>query len=154
MDSAGIFSEDGLGCGDSVVCTPAERIRGACPEGWHLPDSLEWNTLIDIVGGPYEAATVLKSAEGWKDVYYGAENCSGTDDYGFTVLPVKYAVGVPTNYTFYWSIGSDAGLWTSSEVDSLNVTYFTLNGGSELAKLVRGTYRTKRNALPIRCVMD
>lgn len=45
MDSAGLFSEDGMGCGDSVDCYPAAEVQGACPDGWHLPDFNEWTVL-------------------------------------------------------------------------------------------------------------
>lgn len=45
MDSAGLFSEDGMGCGDSTYCYPAVEIQGACPDGWHLPNANEWTVL-------------------------------------------------------------------------------------------------------------
>lgn len=45
MDSAGLFTEDGVDCGDSAFCYPAAEVQGACPDGWHLPDINEWNVL-------------------------------------------------------------------------------------------------------------
>ncbi len=45
MDSAGLFSEDGMDCGDSANCYPAIETQGACPEGWHLPNTNEWKVL-------------------------------------------------------------------------------------------------------------
>lgn len=46
MDSAGLFSTDGLGCGTGSKCNRAETVRGVCPEGWHLPEKEEWDTLF------------------------------------------------------------------------------------------------------------
>ena len=39
----------------------------ACPSGWHLPDTTEWNTLVSAVGGESIAVEMLKSASGWSD---------------------------------------------------------------------------------------
>ena len=36
--------------------------REICPEGWHLPDSLEWQTLFNAVGGIKVAGGVLQSS--------------------------------------------------------------------------------------------
>ena len=63
MDSAGIYSTGGKGCGYKENCLPTYPARGICPEGWHLPDSTEWEQL------------------------YAAESGSGyfvADDYGFS----------------------------------------------------------------------
>ena len=43
MDSAGVFSEDGLGCGYKTACYPYKRVRGVCPEGWHLPRNYDFS---------------------------------------------------------------------------------------------------------------
>ena len=39
MDSAGVYSTNGKGCGLESDCTPTYPVRGICPEGWHLPSS-------------------------------------------------------------------------------------------------------------------
>ena len=51
----------------------------ACPEGWHLPSSEEWETLIEFAGGDKVAAIKLAALSGWE--------YSGSDDYGFSLLP-------------------------------------------------------------------
>ena len=56
----------------------------ACPEGWHLPDTTEFQELIDAVGGADVAAKALKSTSGWTDE---GNDISGSDDYGFSALP-------------------------------------------------------------------
>ena len=60
MDSAGLYSTGGVGCGNMVDCNPDEVVRGICPEGWHLPSSSEAakvfndaDTLALLKGGFY-----------------------------------------------------------------------------------------------------
>src|SRR5574344_459914 len=68
-------SYNGAIFGDSV------NHQGACPAGWHVPTSGEWDTLATAVGGSDTAGTKLKSTGGW----YSSGN--GTDSYGFSALP-------------------------------------------------------------------
>lgn len=58
-----------------------EIAKTACPNGWHLPTTSEWNALMNEVGGClFVARLKLRAAEGWF-------NGKGTDDYGFSALP-------------------------------------------------------------------
>ena len=77
MDSAGIYSTNGEGCGNGKTCTPVYPVRGVCPKGWHLPDSLEWQALYDAVGGS-ALSLELKGNLHWT---------GSTDDYGFSAIP-------------------------------------------------------------------
>ncbi|WP_297698920.1 FISUMP domain-containing protein [uncultured Fibrobacter sp.] len=77
MDSAGIYSTNGEGCGNGKTCTPVYPVRGVCPKGWHLPDSLEWQALYDAVGGS-AISLELKGNLHWT---------GSTDDYGFSAIP-------------------------------------------------------------------
>ena len=47
-----------------------------CPVGWHIPTLIEWETLLNEVGGPSEAAWNLK------EIHYG-----GTNSSGFSAIP-------------------------------------------------------------------
>ncbi len=38
-----------------------ENTKGICPEGWHLPNQAEWQTLFDAFGGAEAAGTELAS---------------------------------------------------------------------------------------------
>ena len=70
----------------------------ACPEGWHLPDSTEWNTLRDFVadslfnGKPDSVGYALKAKEGWRDFYDTTliSLGNGSDVFGFGALPAGY----------------------------------------------------------------
>ena len=52
MDSAAVFSEGGKGCGYRLDarCNPSNVVRGACPDGWLLPNLTEWKTLLENLG--------------------------------------------------------------------------------------------------------
>ena len=104
MDSAGVFSEDGKGCGFRVNCSPKYPVQGVCPEGWHLPDTTEWQALIKEAGGDSLAKIKLKSTSGWEG--YKVE---GTDDLGFTALPAGRGEGDD-----WQGEGSLAYFWTST----------------------------------------
>ena len=53
-----------------------------CPTGWHIPTYIEWDTLMNYLGGLNIAGGALKSTTGWNSPNIGATNSSG-----FTALP-------------------------------------------------------------------
>ena len=77
MDSAGIFSNDGKGCGILRDCSPVYPVRGICPEGWHLPDLSEWTILYQVV----DSSPYTLQAEGFEQWPYAI------DGVGFSALP-------------------------------------------------------------------
>ena len=100
MDSVGKWSTNGKGCGYGETCSPTDPVRGVCPEGWHLPTELEFDILIDAVGGWKDAGVMLKSTTGWKDR-------NGTGDFGFSAMPAGSMSG-PSHYSdkegaYFWS---------------------------------------------------
>ena len=113
MDSAGIYSADGVGCGYGRICNAGTRVRGICPEGWHLPNAKELERLI-VAGegfsteGKGKAGATYKSRNGWGD-----DKCLDQD--GFSA--------VPSGYMFEDGMiiaGRTAFFWSSSELDSEN----------------------------------
>ena len=115
MDSAGLFSSNGLGCGyGAKACSPIEPVRGVCPSGWHLPSLDEWNVLRGAVGhNLFSHGTMLKSSSGWN------EPGNGTDDYGFMALPAgmrNYGGGSCFEMsfrTYFWSSTQDRELFAN-----------------------------------------
>ena len=126
MDSAGVFSDGGKGCGYGVTCSVSEPVRGICPEGWHLPSKEEWSVLFEAVGGEDVAGTKLKSTSGW----YGDGN--GTDESGFSVLPAGFRYGVGN----YYYAGERADFWSSTERGSLNAYRWYFHYGNESVLLI------------------
>ncbi len=112
-----------------------------CPDGWHLPDTTEWNTLFAAVGGSSTAGKMLKSTSGWKN------SGNGTDAYSFAVLPAGYGDNGKT-YDFK---GSDADFWSSTEYDSSYAYDVLMNYYDDVAYLFN---LGKRQAFSVRCVKD
>ncbi len=102
MDSVAQFTENGKECGFGKTCSPTYPVRGACPEGWHLPDTTEWYSLIDFVA---------KKIGDMDSVGYALKSISGSDVFGFGALPAGIRAG---NGKFYFIL-EDVEFWTSVE---------------------------------------
>ena len=141
MDSAAQFSTAGKGCGYGKTCSPSGTVRGVCPEGWHLPNDTEWNSLWTAVGGTSTAGTKLKSTSGW---YNGG---NGTDSSGFSVLPAGYRY----YEGFFIGAGNDAYFWSSSERNS----DYAYDWGFNYENVgVSRSYDNKNSGLSVRCLRD
>jgi len=55
--------------------------RNICPFGWHIPTQVDWDILVETLGGQSAAGDRLKSEKGWTD----GEN--GNNDSGFNAKP-------------------------------------------------------------------
>lgn len=146
MDSAGVFSATGKGCGNGVACAAASKIsttlvRGACPEGWHLPNSSDWNNLWTIVGGKSTAGSKLKSTSGWSS--WDGSNGGGEDAYGFSVFPKGDGCGNSSNAGYFWS---------STESDSSAAYRVEFDRVTKGATVV--THSKSKCGVPIRCLKD
>lgn len=125
--------------------------QGICPNGWHLPNREDWNTLAKALGGVSKTdsdgdvyysnvGAKLKSKNSW---YNGG---NGTDNYGFSGLPAGYADGDDVKdvgeWGFFWS--SDAG---NSEGAYIRILDFSVSSLYELgvAKYSAGSVRCVKN---------
>jgi uncharacterized protein (TIGR02145 family) len=102
-----------------------ESAGKACPEGWHLPDTIEWDRMISYLGGYWIAGGTMKEAgtEHWDSPNYGAFNGNGF---------AARAAGcrVPDSYsTDYYYLNVYANFWTVSEYkyDTAQGAYFQLD---------------------------
>ena len=162
VDSAGLFTSEGKGCGYYAQCTFTKHIRGVCPDGWHVPDTTEWQTLIAMVSGDrMTAGRLLKSASGWNK-YDDEIDGNGVDAFGFAVLPAGYMEArgqiVPSSGT----IGSFTKIWTATdwnddlseygnEVNGGLAYYYFMHSGSDG---MGNNLDYKTSAYPIRCIKD
>ena len=127
MDSAGVYSLNSKGCGqtyEEIDCSPIYPVRGICPEGWHLPDTTEWNILISAVGGSSVAGLMLKSTSEWKpgengiDAYSFSALPSGTDDDGLSFVRFWLSKGGQSVGRLFSVYGGDYAyidFWASSK---------------------------------------
>ncbi|MBC2839867.1 fibrobacter succinogenes major paralogous domain-containing protein [Robiginitalea sp. SC105] len=81
-----------------------------CPDGWHLPTTAEWITLVETVGGEEVAGGKLKATG---TTVWTEPNAGATDEYGFKALPggIIYIDGSFRNQ------GSIGYWWTAFEGD-------------------------------------
>lgn len=119
--------------------------RNLCPNGWHVPSSVEWEVLVDLLGGELSAGGKMKSIVGWESPNQGATNESGFS-------------GLPGGYRFYFQGGYFSGIgffgywWSSTTQPSTsNAWSRTLNYSDDNASLA--SY-AKKNGLSVRCIRD
>ena len=151
IDTAKAIFKDSSWCYDNNPrnCTLAGRLYtwtvakdSLCPEGYHLPDTTEWNTLFASVGGTANAGTVLRSILGWDSV-------NGTNDYGFSAV----AVGERYHSGSFDSEGTKAFIWTATALpeeseNSAYAAYFVENATVSFKK------NFKDNGASVRCLKD
>ena len=134
-------------CGEGVECNlDTGYVRGVCPEGWHLPDTSEWNALFDAVGGKETAGKMLKSTEGWKD--YGGTSGNGSDTYFFSALPAGRSYD--GNYS---QEGRLAFFWSSTE-ESSDLAYYVYMGHDHDVADVVVPGENKNDGISVRCLRD
>jgi len=145
--------------------------KGLCPDGWHIPNNSEWQTLVNTVGD--NAGKKLKT-KNWtsgeiaelkhgleigkksispmeklviEQAIFNLQQLEGIDNYNFSVLPG--GIGVKDEIT---GIGESAKFWISTEegsstgalIDFINI--MRSSNDIELATTM------KTNKLTIRCV--
>ena len=128
MDSAGLFSANGIGCGVKKECTPQSPIQGVCPEGWHVPSSEEFTILLKAVGGVQNkekdwqwenAGLNLKSTSGWENHFLQSGN--GNDSFGFSALPAGYwAYPLDLNNRKAYQLGEEVYFASSTQENGFN----------------------------------
>jgi uncharacterized protein (TIGR02145 family) len=113
--------------------------QGVCPSGWHVPSDAEWSTLVQYVGSA-TSGTKLKSTSGWS-------SNTGTDAYGFRVLPAGYRINGGTSS----SVGNYAYFWSSSESDASSAWYrFYYRGYAYVAR----DDDDKADGFSVRCLQN
>ncbi len=97
----------------------ATDIRKIAPTGWHVPNSREWMTLINFLGGANVAGGQLK-AKG--ETLWKSPNSDATNFSGFTALPGGFWNGAATQIgesANWWSVASS--LYVNNRGDFFNV---------------------------------
>lgn len=135
MDSAGVYSKNGKGCGFNNRCSPTYPVQGICPEGWHLPDTAEWKTLYKTIGqDPF--AMQARGYENWKK----ATNISN-----FSALPGGY-----DSHEGFDGDGEKAGFWSSTEYNNLLAYHWDLDTNEASLTIFDGKFFGRT----VRCVKD
>jgi len=111
-----------------------DNYRGLCMDGWHIPNKLEYESLVEHLGS--NAGEKIKDSELW----------NGTNESGFTAYPAGSSTGL-------WQVGSlgeKAYFWTSTENSVTAAEYIYLDSGNE----VMFDALHKYFGYSVRCVKD
>lgn len=129
--------------------------RGLAPEGWHIPSYDEWMTLINFLGGSFNAGSKLKEVG---NLHWASPNEDATNESGFNGLPggnrdpngLWYAmVGIGIPYSASW--------WGTSEINSGQSSVYSIkyNTKEVVAGYIDIHNSINRNAgLSVRCVKN
>jgi uncharacterized protein (TIGR02145 family) len=123
-----------------------------CPEGWHVPTEVEFNSLIAYLGGMSIAGGKLKEAG---TAHWESPNIGATNETGFTALPG----GERSTVYDYWECSDIQirGVWWSS---TENTDEFAGQGvaGQLLLENVQNEayiqYKVEQCGLSVRCIKD
>ena len=141
MDGAGIFSKNGKGCGYKKMCFPDYPVRGICPEGWLLPDSLDLVELIENVNGKCK---MLRMDD------FMVSQKKAMDDLGFRDDEVREIRGVIDGTNEYGFSAFHYLFWSSSQYS--NSYAYVMDLSDCRVKWSRTV--NKSHGLLIRCVKE
>ncbi len=120
--------------------------RNLCPTGWRVPDTSDWNTLINNQGGSQLAGEALKE-EG--NAHWSAPNLA-TNGSGFTAI--SGGGRIASSVCYIWLGYTNQGVyWTKTDYSSTkNYSYILYN----FSKVVNISTYDKNDGFPVRCVKD
>ena len=113
-----------------------KNYQGLAPEGWHIPSTKEWETLLDNLDAK-TTGSELRSACFWQN--------AGDDTFGFFALPAGYRFD-NGNFCHF---GRRARFWSKDEYGKANAFRLSLTNNSVD---IEGVYRS--DAVSIRCVKN
>lgn len=124
--------------GDDSYCEKYGRlyVRAAvsCPNGWHLPDDGEWETLFASIGGQSKASAALRASSGWEEKHPDLDD---EDAYGFSALP---------SGVYYFGDEGNTGWFFSAT----GYNDFSVDATESSKKSTAASY----TAISVRCVKD
>jgi len=114
------YGDDGANCAKYGRLYTWRAAVDACPAGWRLPSSSDWDDLFAAAGGSFDAdshrwsavGARLKSKTGWRD------GGNGTDDFGFSALPGGFREDYYMQNPAFRFAGGGGYWWTADENSS------------------------------------
>lgn len=119
--------------------------RGLIPQGWHVPNNADWNTLKNYLGGVYTAGGHLKEAG---TAHWLAPNTGATNSSGFTALPggQRWETGT------FVSVREYAHFWSASQFNDAAAYHVYIYYNEPFFNT--GVYTTKKSGKSIRLVKN
>ena len=133
-----------------------EDAMSICPKGWHLPDSADFAELKSLHFDSQRLASRI-----WKEEYvtYDGEGKTfyGSDDYGFSAVPVGYTTETGLILNTLEGEGTQALFWTSKKVypsksESMRWA-FSIHANTRMTGM-GFTSLSETCGLAVRCVKD
>ena len=121
--------------------------RGVCPLGWHIPSIYDFERLkayLQDIDDAVAVGTNLKTRGVWIET---ENSMPGENGFGFNALPSGYLIP----RAGYTGMDSSSGFWSSAEVDSSTVMFWSLRYDND--EFFRDS-TAKSAAFPVRCLMD
>jgi uncharacterized protein (TIGR02145 family) len=119
-----------------------------CPTGWHVPDTIEWNTLGNYLGGRgglFDAGGKMKEAY---SKHWPYPNTGATNSSGFTALPG----GIRNSYDGkFFGLGGIGDWWSATEGDAATAWDCIQGSNGPGANLNNDG---KANGFSVRCIKD
>jgi uncharacterized protein (TIGR02145 family) len=122
-----------------------DNAQGICPEGWHIPSSDDWKTLVRFLGGNDVAGGPLKytGSTGWQQPNVGANGSTG-----FAALPAGYYDTMAQLWHDAWR---DAYFWSSETITKTTSVAVTLSYRKSAIDLYE---EYNPSALSVRCIRN
>lgn len=117
---------------------------GLAPVGQHIPTDAEWTTLTNFLGGYGGAGSKMKETG---TTHWASPNTDATNESGFTALGGGYRSSIGSSV----AMGIYNYLWSSSEFDTANAWYRSLNPSNGI---VDASNINKKNGFSVRCIID
>ncbi len=118
--------------------------RGLAPDGWHVPNDLEWTILVDYLGGGIVAGGKMKEVG---TIHWNHPNTGATNFSNFSALP-----GGECHATnIHFEIGNHCNWWSSIEDDDLCAKFLYLEYDNPYTEY---NYRIKTTGFSVRCIKD
>lgn len=119
---------------------------GLAPAGWHVPNTQEWQMLIEYLGGDAIAGGKLKETG---TMHWTDPNTGATNESGFSAMPGGQR-GYYSNVNFN-GLGNDACFWSTTIYYAHLVDLFVLNCKGANIYISADEYRC---GFSVRCVKD
>jgi uncharacterized protein (TIGR02145 family) len=116
--------------------------RTGCPDGWHLPTDVEWNTLTSYLAYP-EGSKMKETGS----IHWSAQNTDATNSSGFSARGggQRYYLGG------FMRLGTHAYFWTATEKDSTSAWDRSLQDTQN--RTLRGN-ANKASGYSVRCIRN
>ncbi len=123
--------------------------RGLAPEGWHIPDSIEWK-IVEIFLGEDFAGKKMKSIKGWEE----DEGITGnTNESGFNGLPGGHRDGwkEASKKGEFYNLEASGAWWSTSMLNTKIIWGVNLGAYADDISYWK---HYKTGGLSVRCIKD